>query len=432
MSPTSSAGPGSPATNELPTYRVAVVNSHPIQYFAPLYRRLASESDIDLTVYFCSRAGLEVYEDAGFGGEEIAWDIPLVEGYDHVFLSNLGGERPPGGFWSLVNTSIIPELRSERYDAVWLHGHAYATDHLAALGARAAGSALFMRCDTHLGLDRPLLRRVLRGPVMTAFYRLFDACLAIGSRNAEFYRRHRVPERKIFPVPYAVDNDHFRAGSRTARERPANARRTLGLPPREVPVVLFLSKLTRQKRPMDLLRAFRAVRDQQDFRFALALAGAGPERERLGKFVERHDVPDVHFLGFRNQSEVPGIYGACDVFVLPSENESWGLVVNEAMCAGLPVVVSEEVGGAVDLVRDGENGFQYPAGDVAALAERLERLVTDEELLRRMGQASLEIIDEWDLGACVEGVRAALRATCEVPDERQGAARRSRGEVMRG
>jgi uncharacterized Tic20 family protein len=116
------------------TYRLAIVNSHPIQYFAPLYRRLAGEPDIDLTVYFCSRAGAEEYEDEGFGGQTIAWDVPLLEGYDHVVLNNLRGERAPTGFWSLVNPSVIWALRRERYDAVWIHGHAYVTYLLAEKG----------------------------------------------------------------------------------------------------------------------------------------------------------------------------------------------------------------------------------------------------------------------------------------------------------
>lgn len=410
-------------------YRLAVLNSHPIQYFAPLYRHLAQEPDIDLTVYFCSHAGLEVYEDKGFGGERVAWDVPLVEGYDHVFLPNVWGERSPGGFWSLVNPPIVSALRRERYDAVWLHGHAYATYLLAVLGARVAGSALFMRCETHVGLDRHPLRRALRGPVMASFYRLFDACLAIGSRNAEFYRRHGVRDQKIFPVPYSVENRHFREG---ARERPAEVRRKLGLPSPDVPVVLFLSKLIPRKRPMDLLRAYKKARNQHESRFALAVVGAGPERERLETFVERHEVENVHFLGFRNQSELPTIYGASDVFVLPSENEPWGLVVNEAMAAGLPVVASEEVGAAADLVKEGENGFQVSVGDVPLLAEHLVTLVGNEELRHRMGEESQEIIDDWDLEACVDGVRAALQATCGVSDRDKMTTRTGRNEAARG
>lgn len=393
-------------------YSLAVLNSHPIQYFAPLYRRLAREPDVDLTVYYFSRAGLDTYEDEGFGSETFAWDVPLVEGYRHAFVPNVRGERTPDGFWSLVNPGIVRALRRRRHDAVWIHGHAYASYLLGVAGAVAAGSSLFMRCETHLGLRRSSLRRALRKVLMPWFYRAFDACLAIGSRNAEFYRRHGVPDDRLFLVPYAVDNRRFTEGARLSEEERREKRRELGLPPPDVPVVLFLSKMTARKRPSDVLEAFRRVRKERSVRAALAFVGTGPEQRRLERRVARRKIPDVHFLGFRNQKVLPEIYGACDVFVLPSENEPWGLVVNEAMCAGLPVVASQEVGAARDLVHEDENGFRYEAGDVDALARSLGRLLESPELRRRMGRASRRRIDEWGLDECVRGVKEALTATC--------------------
>lgn len=392
-------------------YHLAVVNSHPIQYFAPLYRRLAAEADLDLTVYYCSRAGVDEYEDEDFGGETFAWDVPLLDGYDHVFLDNLRGKGTPGGFWSLVNPGIVSALRGGDYDAVWLHGHAYATYLLAVLGARIGDSSLLMRCETHLGLERSWGRRLLRRLLMPRFYQLFDAFLAIGTPNARFYLDLGVSEDRIFLMPYAVENERFVAESRLTGRQRIERRRNLGLPTGEVPVVLFVSKLTPRKRPMDLLRAFRRLRSEEVQRVALAFVGAGSERDRLERYVEREKVPDVHFLGFRNQAELPKIYGACDLFVLPSKNEPWGLVVNEAMCAGLPVLVSDEVGAAEDLVQNGQNGFQYPVGDVVRLAKLMRLLVADRELRRRMGRASFEIIEQWDVDACVDGLRRALEMT---------------------
>lgn len=391
-------------------YRLAVVNSHPIQYFAPLYRRIAREPDIQLTVFYCSRAGVDPYTDVGFGQETFSWDVPLLSGYQYSFLSNVGGERTPAGFWSLTNPSIVARILRGRFDAVWLSSHAYATCLLAILGAKVARTPLFMRCDTHLGLQRSRLRGTLRGPIMTAFYRLFAGCLAIGTRNAEFYRRHGVPPNKLFLVPFTVDNQRFREGAMGARARRAEVRQTLGLPLPGIPVVLYLSKLTARKRPMDLLRAYRRMRAQRNVAAALAVVGAGSERERLEQLVRDQDVPDVYFLGFRNQSELPTIYGACDIFVLPAENEPWGLVLNEAMCAGLPVVASDGVGAVEDLIREGENGFLYSVGDVELLERRLTQLASDGALRDRMGRKSIEIMGRWDLDACVAGVRAALRA----------------------
>lgn len=399
-------------------FSVAVLNSHPIQYFAPLYRRLAAEPDIELTVYFGSRAGLDTYRDQGFGGETFAWDLPLVDGYDHVFVPNLRSKHEPGGFWSLLNAGVVGELHRRQFDALWIHGHAYAYYLLGVLGAKLAGSALFMRCETHLELDRSLTRRAARRMVMPAFYRLFDACLAIGTRNAAFYDQMGVTEEKIFLVPYAVDNRRFGEGADLSTGERVRVRRSLRLPDDlEVPVILFLSKLTPRKRPMDLLEAFGRLRVECDTSAALAFVGEGSERLRLEGFVERHGVPDVYFLGFRNQSELPKVYGASDIFVLPSENEPWGVVVNEAMCAGLPVIAADEVGAGPDLVQEGENGFRFPAGDVDQLAAHLHRLVTDAGLRRRMGERSVRIIQKWNFNACVQGLRRALHATCESPQD---------------
>lgn len=392
-------------------YRLAIVNSHPVQYFSPLYRRLAAEKRIDLSVYYCSRAGLAPFQDPGFA-EDVRWDVPLLEGYTSKFLPNSRNVDQPSGFWSLLNPTVVREIREEDYDAVWLHGHNYATNLLAVGGALSQGTCLFMRCDTHLGLDRPLWKRFLRPPVMSLFYRLFDACLAIGSRNAEFYRAHGVPDEKIFLVPCVVDNERFREGAEMREETIREVRDELGLPEPEVPVILFLSKLIDRKRPFDLLRAFRGVREKLDFRVALAYVGSGSEMERLKDCAAAWGMEDVHFLGFRNQSQLPRIYGASDVFVLPSENEPWGLVVNEAMAAGLPVIVSDEVGAGADLVKEGTNGYLYPCGDVIGLAERLSQLLQDETKRIRMGGASEEIVADWDFERCVEGIKRALEYGC--------------------
>jgi glycosyltransferase involved in cell wall biosynthesis len=240
------------------------------------------------------------------------------------------------------------------------------------------------------------------------YRRLCARCLAIGARNREFYLSFGVPEQRIFSVPYAVDNAFFmgRAGDCVAQR--AAIRSEFGAP-QQAPMILFASKLTPRKRPQDLLRAYQNLR-QRGLEAALVFVGSGEQEQSLRQFVAAHHVPDVFFLGFRNQSELPCLYAAADIFVLPSENEPWGLIINEVMCAGLPVVASDEIGAAPDLVHHGDNGFTFPAGDVVQLADRLATLVEDVTLRRRMGQRSLELIRTWNLDRCAEGVAAALRS----------------------
>lgn len=395
-----------PGSRDRGAFRLAVLNTHPIQYFAPLYRRISAEPDIDLTVYFCSLQGAHEYLDRDFG-TSVRWDTPLLEGYRWKLLPNLRRTSAVGGFWSLINPAVIVELRRERYDALWVHGHGHATHLLAALAARALGTPVLMRGETHLLLRRSLRKRVARSVLMRFLYNsVCSACLPIGSRNHAFYLAHGVPTEHLFLVPYAVDNDYFTVRSDEARSQRAARRAELGIA-EDMVVILFAAKLSARKRPMDLLQAYTEVR-RADLRAALLVVGSGEEESELRTYVEEHSVPDVHFVGFRNQSELPAMYALSDVFVLPSDNEPWGLAINEAMCAGLPIVAADEIGATADLVRHGENGFLYHAGDVATLRAHLSTLIGDPVLLSNMGACSREIIGEWSFDRCVDGVSRAL------------------------
>jgi glycosyltransferase involved in cell wall biosynthesis len=386
-------------------YKLAVLNTHPIQYFAPLYRRLAQEPDIDLTVYFCSHQGVEEYLDDGFG-ERIKWDVSLLEGYNYRFLNNLRRGDQVGGFWSLINLGIISELRRGRYDALLVNGHNHATYLIAMFASRLLGTSVLVRCDTHLLLRRSALKRWLRKPLMGLLYRgLCSFCLPIGTLNRQFYLSHGVSEDRLFLVPFAVDNEYFKLRAESTRPK-AELKKELGLP-QEKAVILFASKLISRKRPMDLLMAFQAAR-RRDLQAVLVFVGSGEQEKLLRDYVREHEIPDVLFFGFQNQSELPKFYSVADVFVLPSENEPWGLVLNEVMCAGLPVIASDEIGAVPDLVRHRENGFAFSSGNIAELCEYIHEIMNDAEMRKRMGEASRRIIEHWDYESCVAGIREVL------------------------
>jgi glycosyltransferase involved in cell wall biosynthesis len=172
--------------------------------------------------------------------------------------------------------------------------------------------------------------------------------------------------------------------------------------------VLYAAKFTRRKRPLDLLEAARRLKVKQGRQFTVVMAGSGELEKELRAFCADHSLDNVVFTDFINQSDLPALYAASDVFVLPSEHEPWGLAVNEAMCARLPVVVSREVGCVADLVRDGVNGYTPEAGDIEGLTHALRRLINDEDLRRRQGVESLARIKQWGYQQCLEGIRSAL------------------------
>jgi glycosyltransferase involved in cell wall biosynthesis len=263
-----------------------------------------------------------------------------------------------------------------------------------------------MRCETHLGLRRSALKNLFRRPLIGTYYRQLDGVLAIGSANREFYRAIGVPQRRIFNMPYAVDNDRFMRGARLANSERKELRASFGVDDNR-PIVLYAAKFQRRKRPDDLLRAAARLK-REGVIFHLVMVGSGEMDTDLRALAQHLGPSNIHFAGFVNQSALARVYAACDLFVLPSENEPWGLAVNEAMCAGLPIVASTEIGCVPDLVHDGRNGRAFSAGNVAGLTDALRPLLTDPDLRRRMGAASRDIIARWSYAECRAGLQAAL------------------------
>jgi glycosyltransferase involved in cell wall biosynthesis len=381
-------------------YRLAVLASHVVQYQAPLYRMLAATPEVTPHVMFCSSHGAQAYWDGGFG-RRVQWDVPLLDGYSHEMLPNVSPSPHQSRLGGMINPSVVSRLRAGRFDALLIHGWARATYWLGMLTAFAIGLPVLMRGESNLLTPGKPGRAALKRLALPAVFRRVTGFLAIGRYNCEFYRAHGVPDARIFLAPYAVDNAFFMRQAAGLPDRTA-LKRALGLP--DVPLVLFSGKLIDVKRPLDLLHAFQ--RASRRHPAALAFVGDGP----LAAAVQAAGVRDVHLFGFRNQTELSRFYGAADVFVLPSAFEPWGLVVNEAMCFGLPVVVSNCVGAGGDLVRPGVNGFVFPARDVEALAAALETLIADGATRTRMGHASRALIQEWGYHQTIAGIVRALDA----------------------
>lgn len=392
-------------------YRLACLASHPIQYQAPLFRYIAARPEIDFTVLFLSNLSIGTFVDRGFG-VPIEWDVPLLDGYKHIFLPCVG-QRDRLSFWRPFVYGLREHLRAGQFDALWVHGYFHQANLRAILTARSLGIKVLLRGESHL--NRPagsFLKSSVKARLLPWLFRRVDGFLAIGTLNREFYLHYGVPEERIFMMPYAVDNTFFRQRVAEARPFREKLREALGLEPGR-PVILYASKFQKRKRPSDLLEAYiRLSPDGVEEPAAyLLFIGDGEERAVLEMRVRALGWTSVKFLGFKNQTELPRYYDLCDVFVLPSEDEPWGLVVNEVMNAGKPVIVSDRVGCGPDLVRCGENGFVFPVGDVEALARCLHDVTVNPELCRRMGEAGLRIISTWNFEADVTGLLQALEST---------------------
>ena len=215
--------------------------------------------------------------------------------------------------------------------------------------------------------------------------------------------------QRLHFAPYSVDNRFFSRQAELLQGQRLQLRRRFGIIG-EGPCILFAGKLIAKKQPQALLQAFQAVRAK--YACTLLFAGEGELRPVLEAQVRDGKIPDVHFAGFLNQTEIGAAYACADIFVLPSlYAETWGLVVNEAMNFALPVVVSDAVGCADDLVRQRENGFVVSASRfVTEGADAIAALVADAELRRAYGARSREMIAEWDVTRTADGIVAAALA----------------------
>ena len=401
--------------------KLAYLVSHPIQYQAPLLRRIAQEPDIDLTVFFGSDFSLRNYADQGFG-VAVKWDVPLVDGYRHEFLPTIRDNATVSPT-TPISHGILTRLRGRNgeppFDALWVHGYASVNAMQGILAANALGIPVLLRAestliDRHRGgfklLGKQLFLKALRG--------LIAGVLPIGTLNSTYWHYYLGEDFPAWTFPYAVDNDYFSQRSLRAKTGRAELLAKLNLDPNR-PVILFASKLQERKRCIDLLEAYLQLAPSPDAEPHpyLLIVGDGEERAALEARVAQTGLKSVRFCGFRNQSELPRFFDLATVFVLPSRHEPWGLIVNEVMNAARPVILSDDVGCHPDLLTDGVEGYVFPVGDVAALANALRKVVGVPGEAERMGQRAFERVQCWGFEEDVRGLRRALASvTNKIPD----------------
>jgi glycosyltransferase involved in cell wall biosynthesis len=388
--------------------RVLIVSAHPVQYATPIFRLLAKDSMAEIQVAYCSMQGAEKEIDRDFG-VEVKWDIPLLEGYPWVLLRNHSWLPGEGSFWGFFNPGIWSTIARGQFDAVILFtGYVYSTFWIALAAAKWKSAAVIFGTDAHTLAPRDAKRwKVwLKRRVWPQLFQLADIVLTVSSGGAALMRSLGIPEQRISIVPFCVDNEWWARQSESIDRSKVRAKWSV---PETSSIVLFCAKLQPWKRPEDLLRAFAKLAETDAY---LVFAGEGPSRQSLEAQALSIGISDrVRFLGFVNQSGLPETYTASDILVLPSSYEPFGLVVNEAMLCGCPVIVSDRVGARFDLVRPGETGYIFPCGDVAALASALRDTLHDRAGLRRMGEAARKRMETW---SHVDYARALMDAVSKA------------------
>ena len=390
-------------------YKLAIIDSHPIQYRAPLFKKISQTcANIDLIVYYCSDRGVTRKLDSEFN-TTFKWDIPLLEGYRYKFLKNLIPFVPVE---FLFNPVLALELKKERFDAVIIYGYASLNNWIIVLLAPILNIKVIFIGDTIISTERQSkVLSAIKKLLLKLFFGNIKSFLYVGSKSREFYQYHGISEERIFFTPCCVDNDFFINQVEKYRISREKIKKELGIP-KELSVIMYASKMIPKKRPQDLLYAFKRINRKA----ALVFIGNGKLKPSLENYVKENQFKYIFFLGFKNQTELPRYYAIADIFVLPSSYEPWGLVVNEAMCAGLPVITTDRVAAAYDLVKNGENGYVLKVGDIESLAKLLEELASNAQKRRCMGLKSKGIISGWNYDVCVNGIIDALRFINSRPD----------------
>jgi glycosyltransferase involved in cell wall biosynthesis len=339
-----------------PRTRLAIIVSHPIQYYVPLYRRLGARSDLRIKVFFTWHAAETAKHDPGFG-REVAWDISLTEGYDYELVENISSRPGSRHFWGIRNPELIPRVIRWKPDAVHITGYAYASHLNAMRRFHRRGIPVFFRGDSHLLDQHRDWRWQVKKVVLRRVYGWTSACLYVGRNNFEYYRELGVPTEKLFYCPHSIEVERF-AEPNDELERQARQWREQLQITDDKKLLLFAGKFEKRKQPVELMNA---VLGFGDGRVVLLMVGNGPLEKEIWSIANAN--PDrFKALPFQNQSRMPVVYRLGDLFVLPSTyGETWGLALNEALACGRRVIASDKVGGAPDLISSSREGAVFQA-----------------------------------------------------------------------
>ena len=392
--------------------RLAIVVSHPIQYFSPWFKHLAAQPDLQVKVFYLWDFGVEARYDPAFG-HSIQWDIPMLDGYEYAFVPNHSANPGTHHFRGLNNPGLVAALRTWSPNVILLFGYNYPSHLRVLLSWHLRNIPLLLRGDSHDLSRSPGWKTQLARYVRSLLFRRFDGFLAVGKANADYFRNCGVPDDRVFFTPHCVDNARFQAATSQAAKDAIAWRAELGIPA-DALVVLFAGKFEPKKRPQDLLNAFEKACNalpSADPSPVLLFVGSGVLEDQLGALAGDRLGRTVFFAPFQNQSHMPRVYATGDLLVLPSYGvgETWGLAVNEAMNLGRPTIVSSHVGCGPDLVVPGETGWIFEAGNINALAgDLVKALSTGRKGLALMGQEARTRVRGYSYEAATAGLRATL------------------------
>lgn len=369
--------------------RLAIICTHPIQYYVPVFKQLAEVTE--LKVFYT--AGEKISFDKGFG-LNIQWDIPMLDGYDFQFLINNAKKHSTSHFFGTINPGAIRIVQQFEPSHILIFGWAHYS-HFKILNYFSGKVRILFRGDSTTLRQHHLLKSLTKKVILKYIYSRVNHVVYTGTNNKHYFKNYGLKNNQLIFAPHAIDNERFACTRATLP-----IREIFQIKESEI-LILFSGKFTATKNPEMLLKAFSSL---QLTNTQLLLVGDGPLAANLRS---AYQYEKIHFLPFQNQSAMPAVYQSCDLFCMPSKSESWGLAINEAMAAGKAILASDMVGSAADLIKPA-NGMIFQSNNIADLKQKLVKLTHSKAKLTQKGQSSKVIIQNWNFETQVKGILRAL------------------------
>jgi glycosyltransferase involved in cell wall biosynthesis len=380
--------------------KLAIITTHPIQYYAPVFKLLHERGQIELKVFYTWGEGSQKSYDPGFN-KTVKWDISLLDGYPHEWVKNTSVTPGSHNFKGVVNPELPQQIEAYNPDAILVYGWAY-SGHLKAIRYFKNKVPVYFRGDSTLLNERKGIKSFLKSIFLKWVYSHIYHAFYVGTNNKAYFKQYGLKENQLSFAPHAIDNARFQIDH---LQQAQQLRSSLNITDDDI-LILYAGKFEPVKNVKTLVAAFANIAQPN---VHLLLVGNGLDEPDLVSYAKTNGIKRLHFLNFVNQSYIPAVYQAADIYCLPSISESWGLAVNEAMACGKAVLISNKVGCAIDLVIPGKNGDIFEAANVDDFTEKLTQLISKGKSgLLQMGKYSQQIIKTWDFETQVKAIETVL------------------------
>ncbi len=388
-------------------HKLAILDIYPVHYRIPIYKKLARHPEIELTVYFCSGSSLKKSYNELYN-KRIDWGLSL-EGINYYVLKNYypfkKKPHPPRG---LINPGILNEIKKNNYDAFLIYGYSAFTNKLVLFSSSLLNTRVIFRDEIDFLKQSRGFKGSLKNMIYNMLWKIPDAFLYSYSLNADFYKHYGVKKEQLFFHPCAVDNEYFQKEAKKMRGKKNEIKKNLGIP-KDNKVINFTGRIIDIKRPFDIIYAYEKLQKKIKNKTSIIFIGEGDKKKELEEYVKKKRLSNIKFFGFKKPSEISKYYFISDLFIVSSEEDRSPKAMNEAMNFSIPIITTDRVATARDMINPGKNGFIYNLGDIDKLTEYIEMILESRSKEKELGEEALKTVLNWNFDRDIQGIIDAIK-----------------------